>query len=170
MGRLAEALKKKYKTPQAAIEALGLDASLLHSDIVGDEMPARLKIAMDNKDYDFGYGFGLAFDTEKLGANASPHPAKHAEVRADIAAKTGMTGGPSTRKGTGEGKVRNGRMRMPSGIDWPSRDSAGDKKAYKGYTILETIRGDFIVEKDGYRITTQSSMEKAKKEIDGLVD
>jgi hypothetical protein len=41
MGKLAEALKTKFRTPQDAIKALGLDASLLDED-------SRKRIAMDS--------------------------------------------------------------------------------------------------------------------------
>lgn len=44
MGKLAIALKKKFKTPAAAMMALGLDESLLHSDVVGDVLPPALRV------------------------------------------------------------------------------------------------------------------------------
>jgi hypothetical protein len=37
MSKLIEALKKKFKSPYEVIEALGLDASLLKSAVVGDQ-------------------------------------------------------------------------------------------------------------------------------------
>jgi hypothetical protein len=43
MSKLIEELKKKYKTPEAALEALGLDASLLKSAVVGDSKPNELQ-------------------------------------------------------------------------------------------------------------------------------
>lgn len=43
MSKLIEALKKKYKTPEAALEALGLDAALLKTSMVGDSKPPQLK-------------------------------------------------------------------------------------------------------------------------------
>lgn len=148
MGKLAEALRLKYKTPQDAIRALGLDESLLRQEIVGDEMP-RFAMKMNPIAYGQGLAFGFAFDAELGGANSSPHPAKHAEKRADIAARTGVTGGPSTHKGTGEGRVRGGKMRMPSGIDWPSRDDKpkwfvqiwyGDHKYLGNYEVFASSK------------------------------
>jgi hypothetical protein len=50
MSRLIDALKKKYKTPAAALEALGLDVALLKSAVVGDAMPgkfSRKRLARD---------------------------------------------------------------------------------------------------------------------------
>jgi hypothetical protein len=41
MSRLLDALKRKYKTPEAALEALGLDVSLLRSAVTGDSAPTR---------------------------------------------------------------------------------------------------------------------------------
>jgi hypothetical protein len=41
--------------------------------------------------------------------------------------------------------------------------------AYKGYLIIETISGDFIVESDGTRICTKGTLEEAKEEIDNLI-
>jgi hypothetical protein len=41
--------------------------------------------------------------------------------------------------------------------------------AYKGYLIKEDFRGNFHVSKGGSHITTQSSLEEAKKQIENLV-
>jgi hypothetical protein len=42
MSKLIEALKRKYKTPEAALRALGLDENLLKSAVTGDAMPSKL--------------------------------------------------------------------------------------------------------------------------------
>ena len=42
------------------------------------------------------------------------------------------------------------------------------KVAYKGYLIIETSSGEFIVEKEGHRICTKNSLADAKKDIDYL--
>jgi hypothetical protein len=44
-----------------------------------------------------------------------------------------------------------------------------DRTAYKGYSIIRDLRGDWHVSKDGHHITTQSSLETAKKQIDAVV-
>lgn len=41
-------------------------------------------------------------------------------------------------------------------------------QAYKGYLIIATARGDYIVEKDRCRIATRSSLAAAKAAIDVL--
>jgi hypothetical protein len=44
------------------------------------------------------------------------------------------------------------------------------KQAYKGYLISErSVGGECDVTKDGHHITTQPSLEKAKRAIDELV-
>jgi hypothetical protein len=49
MSKLTEALKRKYKTPEAAVEALGLDASLLKSAVVGDSKLNQKELNMSTK-------------------------------------------------------------------------------------------------------------------------
>jgi hypothetical protein len=49
----------------------------------------------------------------------------------------------------------------------PEAHTAGIKQAYKGYLITEQLGGGaFHVSKDGHHITTQPSLEKAKRAID----
>lgn len=42
------------------------------------------------------------------------------------------------------------------------------KASYRGYLITETIHG-FHVSKNGYHITTQSTLAAAKQQVDWLV-
>jgi len=63
------------------------------------------------------------------GANAETHGAAHATERAEIAGKTGITGGPPTRHptdGGGAGLTATGHMKVPDNIDWPSKDAEPD--------------------------------------------
>lgn len=65
MGKLADALKQKYKTPHAALKALGLDGALLRKEVVGDSMPAALKgvpAKMNLMAYNYGLGLALGMD------------------------------------------------------------------------------------------------------------
>lgn len=70
----------------------------------------------------------LAHDaTEKLGANAAPHKAAHAAERGDLAARTGVTGGPPTSHPTGgkggmEGPGGERYNAFPKNMSWPSKD------------------------------------------------
>ena len=51
MSRLIDALKARFRTPEEALKALGLDVALLRSAVVGDALPRRLsrkrKLARD---------------------------------------------------------------------------------------------------------------------------
>lgn len=66
---------------------------------------------------------------ERMGANAAPHPAKHEVARAEVAGKTGITGGPPTNKGS---KVPAGKqpLILPK-MSWPSSDANGSGEAKK---------------------------------------
>lgn len=44
----------------------------------------------------------------------------------------------------------------------------GERKLYKGYWIIRHFE-QYIIEKDGFRISTQRSLGAAKSDIDGLV-
>lgn len=50
----------------------------------------------------------------------------------------------------------------------PSLSSSEDRTAYRGYSLQRASNGDWHVSKDGYHITTQSSLEKAKRSIDEI--
>ena len=43
-------------------------------------------------------------------------------------------------------------------------------RAYRGYVIREDLRGDFHVSKDGFHITTQSSLSLAWAAVDALCE
>ena len=44
------------------------------------------------------------------------------------------------------------------------------RMSYKGYLITEDLCGNFHVSKGGYHITTQSSLDAAKKQIEAITD
>lgn len=67
MGKLADALKQKYKTPRAAIEALGLDASLLREDRLASDAALSSELIVDP--YAYGYGLQLAMDAGEWQVN-----------------------------------------------------------------------------------------------------
>lgn len=65
MSKLTDALKQKYKTPYAALKALGLDTALLRKEVVGDSMPEALKgpiVKMNLMAYNYGRGLAMAMD------------------------------------------------------------------------------------------------------------
>lgn len=125
--------------------------------------------------YAQGYGIALALDAkrakddirtmifgkklnERMGANAESHPAKHEVKRAEVAGKTGITGGPPTNKGS---KVPAGKQPLIlSKMSWPSSDAAlwdvtvqtpSGRKTYQVEADSGNKAGD-IVESRGYQV------------------
>src|SRR5580704_16590000 len=76
MSKLGDALKRKFKTPEAALKALGLDESILKNIMTGDSaMKARHTVTkgdliahfvkrQDAQDYARRYGGRLALDAD----------------------------------------------------------------------------------------------------------
>jgi hypothetical protein len=83
MSKLIDALKKKYRTPEAALQALGLDVSLLRGAVTGDSAPTRIsrkpRLARDAAPTE-------QFRREQLAGSGEdddfPHSAAHPELAA----------------------------------------------------------------------------------------
>lgn len=76
------------------------------------------------------------------GANATAHGAKHEVARAELAGKTGVTGGPPTNKGS---KVPTGKqpLIMPK-MSWPSSDAELSFQ-YRDYKVYKLESGKYQV-------------------------
>ena len=105
--------------------------------------------------YAQGYGIALALDQvtdPPGGANAIKHGAEHEVKRAEIAGKTGLTGGPPTKKGTGNSSVKTGKLVPSSGTNWPSGDAGREKALIE----LSSPMAKGIIEKYDRRIISRT--------------
>lgn len=83
----------------------------------------------------------------KNGANATPHPAKHEVARAEIAGKTGITGGPPMNKGS---KVPSGKqpLILPK-MNWPSSDAELGSKLPQNMSTKELEQELAFMQREG---------------------